>query len=63
MSNPRSVRYRRLAMVESDPAKANLLYQIADEADRGVLVTTEGLYSRHGAVNEIDEGAKESPPA
>ena len=50
------------SMVESDPANANLLYQIADEADRGVLVTTERLYTRHVAVNEI-EGAKENPPA
>jgi hypothetical protein len=44
-------------MIESDPAKANLLNQIADEADRGVLITTEGPY-----INEPDAEAKENPP-
>jgi hypothetical protein len=33
------VRYRRLAMLETDPTKAQLLNQLADEADRGVLCT------------------------
>jgi hypothetical protein len=37
MSDPRATRYRRLALVEADPAKARLLFTIADEADRGVL--------------------------
>jgi len=41
MSNPRAVRYRRLALTETDPAKAQLLQTIADEAERGVLVTSE----------------------
>lgn len=62
MSNPRSVRYRRLAMIESDPAKANLLNQIADEADRGVLISSEGLYTRPVVINESAAEAKENPP-
>ncbi len=41
MNNPRAVRYRRLALAESDPAKAQLLQTIADEAERGVLVTSD----------------------
>ncbi len=41
MSNPRAVRYRRLALSESDPSKAQLLRTIADEAERGVLVTSD----------------------
>jgi hypothetical protein len=41
MSSDRAVRYRRLALVEADPKKANLLQQIADECERGVLVTAE----------------------
>ncbi len=62
MSNSRSVRYRRLAMIESDPAKANLLNRIADEADRGVLITTEGLHTRPVVTNEPDAEEKENPP-
>jgi hypothetical protein len=41
MSNPRAVRYRRLALVEQDNEKAELLRLIADEADRDVLFTVE----------------------
>jgi hypothetical protein len=36
-SHERAVKYRRLAMVESDPERVRLLQQIADEAERGVL--------------------------
>jgi hypothetical protein len=43
MSNPRAVRYRRLALVEQDNEKAQLLRSIADEADRGVLCTVDWL--------------------
>jgi hypothetical protein len=46
MSNPRAVRYRRLALAELDPAKAALLYSLADEADRGLLVTSEWIGTR-----------------
>jgi hypothetical protein len=41
MSSPRAVRYRRLALVEQDNEKAQLLRLIADEADRGVLFTVQ----------------------
>jgi hypothetical protein len=43
MSNPRAVRYRRLALAEEDKPKAELLYKIADEADKGVLVTADWM--------------------
>jgi hypothetical protein len=42
-SNSRAVRCRRLALSEPDPEKSKLLYLIADEADRGVLVTAEWM--------------------
>jgi hypothetical protein len=41
MTNARAVRYRRLALAESDPAKAGILQQLADEAERGVLCVSE----------------------
>jgi len=41
MTNPRAVRYRKLALVEQDNEKAQLLRQLADEADRGVLFTVQ----------------------
>jgi hypothetical protein len=34
MSNPRAVRYRRLALAEEVKERADLLYKLADEADR-----------------------------
>ena len=46
MNHARAVRYRRLALAESDREKADLLYQLADEADRGVLFTAEWLWER-----------------
>jgi hypothetical protein len=48
MTSPRAIRYRRLALVEQDNEKAQLLRQIADEADRGVLFTVE--HSRHDKI-------------
>jgi hypothetical protein len=48
MSSPRAVRYRRLALVEQDYEKAELLRLLADEADRGVLFTAEN--SRHDKI-------------
>jgi hypothetical protein len=42
-SNSRAVRYRRLALAESDPEKSKLLQLLADEADRGVLITAEWM--------------------
>jgi hypothetical protein len=47
-SNPRAVRYRRLALIEQDNEKAQLLRLIADEAERGVLFTVER--SRHDTI-------------
>jgi len=46
MSNPRAVRYRRLALAEQDNEKVRLLQLIADEADRGVLFTAEWISTR-----------------
>jgi hypothetical protein len=43
MSKGRAVRYRRLALLESDPEKSKLLHLIAYESDRGVLVTAEWM--------------------
>ena len=37
----RAVRYRRLALAETDKAKAALLFKIADEAEQGVLCTSD----------------------
>ena len=44
MGNARSVRYRRLALAEEDKAKADLLFKLADECDRGTLCTSEWLF-------------------
>lgn len=41
----RAVRYRKLALAETDREKAVLLNRIADEAERGVLCTVDRLYS------------------
>jgi len=41
MSNPRAVKYRRLALAEADPVKAQLLHLLAEEAERGILVTAD----------------------
>src|SRR4051794_5601483 len=43
MSNPRAVRYRRLALQEPDSERAKLLRAIAEEAERGVLCTAEWI--------------------
>ena len=59
MSRDRAARYRRLALKEPDKEKAELLRLLADEADRGVLVTTEWLSARPYKKVEISEaGAK-----
>jgi hypothetical protein len=39
----RAVRYRRLALAEPDKAKAAILKQIADEAERDVLCTVDKM--------------------
>ena len=50
-----SHRYRRLALAEPDKEKAELLRLRAEEADRGVLVTTERLSARPSKKIEISE--------
>jgi hypothetical protein len=42
-NHARAVRYRQLALGEPDRARADLLYKIADEADRNVLCTSDWL--------------------
>jgi hypothetical protein len=57
MSNPRAVRYRRLALVEQDNEKADLLRRIADECERGVLFTADWISARGlGGRNETPAG-------
>lgn len=56
MSNPRAVRYRRLALVEQDNEKVRLLHLIVDESDRGVLFTAEWTSARYRS------GKTEPPP-
>jgi hypothetical protein len=59
MGHDRAARYRRLALAEPDKEKAELLRLLADEADRGVLVTTEWLSARTSKKVEISKaGAK-----
>jgi len=48
MNSARAIRYRRLALAEPDIENARLLRLLADEADRGVLVTVE--HSRHDKI-------------
>jgi hypothetical protein len=59
LSHDRAAKYRRLALAEPDKEKAELLRLLADEADRGVLVTAEWLSARPYKKVEISEaGAK-----
>jgi hypothetical protein len=37
----RALRYRRLALAESDRVKAALLQKLAEEAEKGILRTTD----------------------
>jgi hypothetical protein len=41
MTDPRAVRYRRLALAENDPEKARLLRLLADEAEQGTLCVSQ----------------------
>jgi hypothetical protein len=49
-NHARAVRYRQLALAESDRARAAVLLTIANEAKRGVLCTVDGC-TRQGAQN------------
>lgn len=40
MSNDRAIRYRRLAMQETNPDNAKLLRLLADQAESGLLHTS-----------------------
>jgi hypothetical protein len=45
MNQDRTARYRRLASAELHSGRAQLLNRLADESDRGVLVTADWLRS------------------
>jgi hypothetical protein len=45
MTQDRTARYRRLASAELHAESAQLLNRLADESDRGVLVTADWLRS------------------
>jgi hypothetical protein len=45
MTQDRTARYRRLASAEPHAGRAQLLNRLADESDRGVLVTADWLRS------------------
>lgn len=62
MSNPRAIRYRRLALAEQDSEKARLLQLIADEADRGVLCTAEWISTRQTKLTDASR-ERTKPPA
>jgi hypothetical protein len=42
-NDARAVKYRKLALAESDRSRADLLLKLADEADRDVLCTSDWL--------------------
>ena len=46
MDQSRALRYRKLALQEPDKETAQLLLLIADESERGVLVTAEWIAPR-----------------
>jgi hypothetical protein len=45
-NHARAVRYRQLALGEPDRAKAEMLYKLADEAERNVLCTSDWMRER-----------------
>jgi hypothetical protein len=47
----RVLRYRKLALAETDKEKIFLLNRLADEAERGVLYTVDSLHSVSIAAN------------
>jgi hypothetical protein len=52
MSIARAIRYRRLALAQEGKATANLLLELADECDRGILCTAEWRSTRPSRKNE-----------
>jgi hypothetical protein len=61
MSNPRAVKYRRLALVEPDPEKVKLLHRLAEEAEQGILVT--GNWQRSTALQSPPTLPENKPAA
>ena len=53
MSNPIAVKYRRLALVESDPDKVRLLHKLAEEAEQGILVTADWRVARAKSTEKL----------
>ena len=45
-AHSRAIRYRRLALAETDPQKAQLLQRIADDAERRVLIIPDWMTPR-----------------
>jgi hypothetical protein len=45
-NHARAVRYRQLALAEADRSKADLLYKLADEAERNVQCTSDWMQDR-----------------
>ena len=44
-NSARAIRYRKLALAETDRVKAALLNSLADEAERGVLCTVDRSFA------------------
>ena len=62
MDHARAIRYRRLALQEPDQDKASLLRLIADEADRGVLVTSDRRTTKRPPVTQERSAMHQSGP-
>jgi hypothetical protein len=54
----RAVRYRQLALAEPDKAKAAILREIADEAERDVLCTVDKMDSSLRRAQPRQQGAR-----
>jgi hypothetical protein len=52
----RAARYRQLARAEPDKAKAAILREIADEAERDILCTVDKMNSRLRRAQPRQEG-------
>jgi hypothetical protein len=54
-NHTRALRYRQLALAEADRSKADLLYKLADEAERDVLCTSDWMHHRPEGVRPPNE--------
>jgi hypothetical protein len=59
-NHARAVRYRQLALAETDKDKAAVLYKIADEAERDVLCTVDRM---NGGLDPKPPKAPPKPPS